>query len=77
MRRCLPAAKTGLLAAVLLGSAAVALARGGVIWRGTRYPLDQLRRGCVRIADWPASGAAGWPADRPSARAEDRSGRIT
>jgi len=50
-----------LLAGVLLGSAAVALRRGGVTWRGTRYPLEALRRGCVRIDDWPCAGAVGWP----------------
>jgi hypothetical protein len=54
---------SALLAGVLLGSAVVALGRGGVTWRGTRYPLDALRRGCVRIADWPCTGAVGWPDD--------------
>jgi Glycosyl transferase family 2 len=50
-----------LLAGVLLGSTAVALWRGGVVWRGTRYPLAELRRGCVRVGDWPSEAAVGWP----------------
>jgi hypothetical protein len=36
------------LAAVVLISALVATARGAVIWRGTRYELDELRANCVR-----------------------------
>jgi hypothetical protein len=52
---------SALLAGVLLGSTAAALWRGGVVWRGTRYPLAELRRGCVRIEDWPARAAVGWP----------------
>jgi glycosyltransferase involved in cell wall biosynthesis len=32
---------------VLLSSAAVALWRGGVVWRGTKYSLEELRRGRV------------------------------
>jgi hypothetical protein len=55
---------SALLAAVLLGSTAAALWRGGVVWRGTRYPLAELRRGCVRIEDWPCEAAVGWP-ERP------------
>jgi hypothetical protein len=51
-----------LLAGVLAGSAGAALLRGAVVWRGTRYPLDRLRAGCLRMGDLPASGAPGWPA---------------
>jgi hypothetical protein len=50
-----------LLAGVQVASALVTLWRGGVTWRGTTYPLGELRRGCVRLADWPVKGAAGWP----------------
>jgi hypothetical protein len=32
---------------ILLHSMALALWRGGVIWRGTFYPLDELRNGLV------------------------------
>jgi hypothetical protein len=31
----------------LLRSMCLTLARDGVVWRGTKYPLDQLRRGRV------------------------------
>jgi hypothetical protein len=50
-----------LLAGVIAWSAASAWWRGGVRWRGTLYPLAELRRGVVRQRDWPAAGAAGWP----------------
>jgi len=53
-----------LLAAVVLGSAAAAWARGGVVWRGTHYPLARVRAGCLREADLPTSAAVGW--DEPS-----------
>jgi hypothetical protein len=49
-----------LLAAVVLGSAAAAWLRGGVVWRGTHYPLERVRAGCLREADLPVSGAVGW-----------------
>jgi hypothetical protein len=54
-----------LLAAVLVASAAAARLRGAVVWRGTRYPLDVLRAGCVRIGDLPRSGAVGWGTSPP------------
>jgi glycosyltransferase involved in cell wall biosynthesis len=45
---------TGLaLAVVGLASAALTTARRGIVWRDTRYPLDELRAACVRDADWP------------------------
>jgi hypothetical protein len=54
-----------LLSAVVLGSAITAWARGGVVWRGTHYPLERIRAGCLREQDLPASGAVGW--DDPGA----------
>lgn len=50
-----------LLSAVVLASAVATGARGGVVWRGTHYPLEQVRAGCLRDEELPASGAAGWP----------------
>lgn len=47
------------LIAVSVWSAVSATLRG-VTWRGRRYPLHVLRRGCVRERDWPASRAVGW-----------------
>ncbi len=49
-----------LLSAVVLASAAAAWARGGVVWRGTHYPLARVRAGCLRDEDLPVSGAVGW-----------------
>ncbi len=54
-----------LLSAVVLASAVAAGVRGGVVWRGTHYPLDRVRAGCLREEDLPASGAVGW--DGPGA----------
>ena len=48
------------LIGVVLASAAQATLEGGIKWRGTFYPLADLRRGCVRERDWPVSAAAGW-----------------
>src|SRR5439155_476458 len=45
---------------VMLASAASATLRRGIVWRGTLYPLAELRAGCVREADYPASAAVGW-----------------
>jgi glycosyltransferase involved in cell wall biosynthesis len=50
-----------LLSAVTLVSAALALWRRGIVWRGTFYALADLRRGCVREGDWPTDRAVGWP----------------
>ena len=41
------------LAGVSLTSALLTKLRGAVIWRGTRYPLDELEANCVREDDWP------------------------
>ncbi|HEY6001300.1 MAG TPA: glycosyltransferase family 2 protein [Anaeromyxobacter sp.] len=66
-----------LLSAVVLGSAALARWRGRVVWRGTAYRLEEVRAGCLRIADLPASGAAGWPSRgsraEPATRVTERS----
>ena len=39
---------TAILLCALIRSMVLALARGGVEWRGTRYPLDELRRNAGR-----------------------------
>ena len=49
-----------LLGAVVLVSAAAVWWRGGVVWRGTHYPLRRIREGCLRDQDLPAEGAVGW-----------------
>ena len=49
-----------LLSGVVLASAVVAWVRRGVVWRGTHYPLERIRAGCLRDEDLPASGAVGW-----------------
>jgi len=38
---------TLLFAGTLLRSMVLILGRGGVVWRGTKYPLDELRKGLV------------------------------
>jgi hypothetical protein len=50
-----------LLSGVVLSSTLLALVRRGIVWRGTFYPLPDLRRGCFRRRDFPVSGAVGWP----------------
>ncbi len=52
---------TLLLSLVLLVSALAARWRGGVVWRGTHYRLEDVRAGCLRDEDLPSSGAVGWP----------------
>jgi glycosyltransferase involved in cell wall biosynthesis len=47
------------LGGVALASALAASARGAVIWRGTRYPLSELKAAVVRDAQWPRDRAPG------------------
>jgi len=61
-----------LLSAVVLSSALAAWARGGVVWRGTHYPLERVRAGCLREQDLPASGAVGWDEPPPQPRSAGR-----
>ncbi|BDG04410.1 glycosyltransferase [Anaeromyxobacter oryzae] len=61
-----------LLGAVLLASAAAAGARGGVVWRGTFYPLARLRAGSLRARDLLARDAAGWPGPRAEPEPPER-----
>jgi hypothetical protein len=48
------------LVLVLLGSALKATVEGGIVWRGTFYPLPALRAGCVREGAFSREGAVGW-----------------
>jgi cellulose synthase/poly-beta-1,6-N-acetylglucosamine synthase-like glycosyltransferase len=49
-----------LLAATLLFSAVATTLRGGVKWRGTLYPLRELRAGCVRGRERSVERVPGW-----------------
>ncbi len=48
------------LGAVIAWSTLLALVRRGIVWRGTFYPLAELRRRCVREWGMSANGAIGW-----------------
>jgi hypothetical protein len=70
----LPIAGLG-LAGVALASAVVTTWRGGVVWRGTRYGLGELRAHVVRDADWPAARAPAWKPGPDSRRGRSSSAR--
>jgi len=54
------------LGGVITWSTALALWRGGIVWRGTFYPLRDLRERCVRELRMSTAGAVGWtPPARP------------
>lgn len=54
------------LGAVIAWSTILALLRRGIVWRGTFYPLDELRKRCVREFGMSAERAVGWiPPERP------------
>ena len=53
-----------LLSGVVLYSTVAAVVRGGILWRGTFYSLEALRRGYVRRSDYPRERAVGWPRTR-------------
>lgn len=48
------------LGAVISWSTLLALWRGGIVWRGTFYPLLELRKRCVREWGMSAKDAIGW-----------------
>ena len=47
------------LAGVALASALGATVRQGIVWRGTRYALSDLKAGAVCEAHWPTDNAPG------------------
>lgn len=54
------------LGGVIAWSTFLALVRRGIVWRGTFYPLGELRRRCVREWRMSTEGAIGWtPPARP------------
>jgi len=57
------------LGGVIAWATLLALVRGGIVWRGTFYPLAELRRRCVREFGMSAKNAVGWtPPGRPKTR---------
>ncbi len=56
------------LGGVIAWSTLLALIRRGIVWRGTFYPLGELRRRCVREWGMSASGAVGWTPPEPPRR---------
>ena len=58
------------LGGVIAWSTLLALVRRGIVWRGTFYPLVELRKRCVREWGMSAKDAIGWtPPGRPRRRA--------
>jgi cellulose synthase/poly-beta-1,6-N-acetylglucosamine synthase-like glycosyltransferase len=52
------------MAATLVLSAVLTAWRGGVLWRGTLYPIGALKHGVVREAAWPTDNVVGWDPTR-------------
>lgn len=53
------------LGGVIAWSTLLALVRGGIVWRGTFYPIGELRRRCVREFGMSTANAVGWTPPRP------------
>lgn len=56
------------LGAVIAWSTLLALTRRGIVWRGTFYPLAELRKRCVGEFGMSAKNAVGWTPPRRNQR---------
>ena len=59
---------TFLFPCVIAWSTLLTLARGGVTWRGTFYPLRDLRARCVKVLSFSAATGVGWTPPKPPLR---------
>ena len=56
------------LGGVIAWSTLLAIVRRGIVWRGTFYPLAELRKRCVREFGMSSRDAVGWTPPKPPRR---------